>query len=301
MGNSRVTSRPPNTPTKEQKIDKMIVNMGSDGTKDDVKMKICSDGNAVCCTSGKLSNLLSREWVENKQEIWEAGDFGKCKKDVFKISTSPRLILIKNGKDSMSVKSVDFVMKNPQNNKETTTYKCNGFSVTDDCTKKPNKECTKDLGLCLKSNSGSGTRPNTRTTPIKELKFEKMVVNMGSDGTRDDVHVKLCSQDGSMCCDSGELSHTFSREWVENKQETWDAGDFGKCKKQVFKVSTFPKVTIFKNKKDDMSVNSLDIVMNNPKNDKEKSTFTCSAFSIKGDCSTKTNKECSKDLICFKK
>ena len=30
----------------------------------------------------KLSNLLSREWVENKQETWDAGDFGKCKKEV---------------------------------------------------------------------------------------------------------------------------------------------------------------------------------------------------------------------------
>ena len=59
--------------------------MGADGTRDDVKLKICSDGNAVCCTSDKLSNLLSREWVENKQETWASGKFGKCKKSVFKV------------------------------------------------------------------------------------------------------------------------------------------------------------------------------------------------------------------------
>merc|ERR1719384_2189628 len=89
-------------------------------------MKIRSEDNTVCCTSDKLSHLLSREWQENKQETWEAGKFGsKCKKQVFKISTHPRLSLIKNGKDSMSVKSLDFVMKNPLNEKETTTYKCN--------------------------------------------------------------------------------------------------------------------------------------------------------------------------------
>ena len=70
---------------KDQKIDKMVVNMGPDGTKDDVKIKICSDGNAVCCTSDKLSHLLSKEWVENKQETWESGKFGKCKKDIFKV------------------------------------------------------------------------------------------------------------------------------------------------------------------------------------------------------------------------
>jgi len=306
--NPRVPTRPPKIPSKDQKIDKMVVNMGPDGTRDDVKIKICSDGNAVCCTSGKLSHLLSREWVENKQETWEAGKFGDCKKKVFKITSQPRLFVIKNGKDSMSVKSLNLVMKDNLNDKEKTTYSCNGFSIIEDCSTKKNKECIKDLGTCLRSKGNNVNNPSNRSPiiattppPLKEVKFEKMIVNMGTDGTRDDVHVKLCSQDGSTCCDSGELSHLLSREWVENKQETWDAGDFGKCKKQVFKVSTFPRVTIFKNGKDDMSVNSIDLIMNNSKNAKEKTTFRCSGFSIKGDCGTKTNKECSKDLICFKK
>ena len=156
---------------------------------------------------------------------------------------------------------------------------------------------------------------------------------MGPDGTKDDVHIKLCSQDGTNCCDSGELSHLLSSEWVKDKQEVWDAGDFGKCKKNIFSVSTFsslfcqtiyimifpmmflqikqstkflqvissPKMTVFKNGKDDLSVKSMDLVMKDPKNEKSKTTFTCSAFTITGDCSTKTNKECSKEVICFKK
>ena len=57
-------------------------------------------------------------------------------------------------------------------------------------------------------------------------------------------------------------------------------------------------MTIFKNKKDDMSVNGIDIVMKNAQNEKEKTTFSCSGFTLTGDCS---KKECSKDLICFKK
>ena len=65
-----------------------------------------------------------------------------------------------------------------------------------------------------------------------------MVVNMGPNGTRDDVRIKVCSDYNSTCCFSDELSHLLSREWVKDKQETWDAGDFGrKCKKQIFKVS----------------------------------------------------------------
>ena len=68
-----------------------------------------------------------------------------------------------------------------------------------------------------------------------------------------------------------------------------------------FQISTSPRVTMFKNKKDDMSVKSLDIIMKNAQNDKEKITFTCRSFSFAGDCSKLPNKECSKDLICLKK
>ena len=158
----------------------------------------------------------------------------------FQVSTSPKLSIIKNGKDSMTVKSLDFVMKNPLNEKETTTYKCNGFSVLEDCTKRPNKECVKDLGFCFSTSTASLSRGTSAPSlSKKELKFEKLIVNMGPDGTKDDVHIKLCSQDGTNCCDSGELSHLLSSEWVKDKQEVWDAGDFGKCKKNIFSVSRF--------------------------------------------------------------
>ena len=87
---------------------------------------------------------------------------------------------------------------------ETTAYKCNGFSVSDDCTKPPNKECVKDLVICFSSKPGLVRSTfSPRLSPKKELKFEKLIVNMASDGTNHDVHIKLCSQDGANCCDSG--------------------------------------------------------------------------------------------------
>ena len=87
---NRPAVKPPLRVLVDQKIDKMIVNMGPVGTKDDVKMKICSAddfaGNDICCTSDKLSHLLSSEWVGNKTETWEAKKFGKaCKKKVFRV------------------------------------------------------------------------------------------------------------------------------------------------------------------------------------------------------------------------
>lgn len=96
---TRTSNRPPVKPQSrlpavrsliDQKIDKMIVNMGLDGTRNDVKIKVCSQDDVaqqdVCCTSDKLSHLLSSEWVGNKTEIWEAKKFGKaCKNKVFRV------------------------------------------------------------------------------------------------------------------------------------------------------------------------------------------------------------------------
>ena len=137
-------------------------------------------------------------------------------------------------------------MKNPLNNKEETTYSCRGFSVLEDCSKKKNKECIKDLGTCSASNGNNGNSRTTRRPTIgptrppvkktKDQKIAKMIVQMGSDGTRDDVKIKICSEDNTACCVSGKLSYLTSREWVEGKTETWEAKRFGDCKKKIFKV-----------------------------------------------------------------
>ena len=136
-------------------------------------------------------------------------------------------------------------MKNPNNEKEKVTYSCKGFNVTGDCRK---KQCEKGLGLCLQKVSGSSKRPTLKPNspvtsrppkilPSKDQKIDKMIVNMGSDGTDDDVKIKICSQDNKVCCESDKLSHFLKSEWVKDKKETWEAEKFGKkCRNQVFKV-----------------------------------------------------------------
>ena len=139
-------------------------------------------------------------------------------------------------------------MKNPLNENEKVTYSCRGFSVTGDCSKNTNKVCSQPLGQCLSTSAPTQkpnprpTKPNPRTTRrpparvTKDQKIDKMVVNMGSDGTKDDVKVKICSDGNAVCCTSDKLSHFLSSEWVKDKQEIWESGKFGKCKKEVFKV-----------------------------------------------------------------
>ena len=82
----RTTKRLPVVPLKDKKIDQMTVYVGPDGTKDNVKMKICSTDLTDCCVSDKLSHLLKSEWVKEKQEKWESKKFGKCKDKIFKVT-----------------------------------------------------------------------------------------------------------------------------------------------------------------------------------------------------------------------
>ena len=143
-------------------------------------------------------------------------------------------------------------MKNPLNDKEKTTYSCKGFDVVGDCSKKQNKQCEKDLGTCLQKVAGSVSPPaspqkpripprpssNRPLVPTKDQKIDKIIVNMGPDGTDDNVRIKICSDDNSVCCESDKLSHLLKPEWVKDKKETWEAKKFGKCKNQVFKVKS---------------------------------------------------------------
>ena len=87
----RTTKRLPVVPLKDRKIDQMTVYVGPDGTKDNVKMKICSTDLTDCCISDKLSHLLKSEWVKEKQEKWESKKFGKCKDKIFKVTIIHKL------------------------------------------------------------------------------------------------------------------------------------------------------------------------------------------------------------------
>merc|ERR1711874_642297 len=55
---------------------KIEVQMGAVGSDDDIRIKIC-DG-VLCCTTDKLSNLLTSEWVAKKKEKWDGGKLGNC-------------------------------------------------------------------------------------------------------------------------------------------------------------------------------------------------------------------------------
>ena len=89
-------------------------------------------------------------------------------------------------------------MENHLNEKGKKTYSCNGFAITEDYSAKRTKECSKDLGSCIKSNQN---KPHQVLAQLEDQfcsqkikKIAIIVVNMGTDGTKDDVKMKLRRQ-----------------------------------------------------------------------------------------------------------
>jgi len=62
----------------------MVVQMGSDGTEDNVSIKICSDTNDLCCEN-KMTKVKNEDWKAGKKQEWSPADFGECKDLKFKV------------------------------------------------------------------------------------------------------------------------------------------------------------------------------------------------------------------------
>ena len=62
----------------------MVVQMGADGTEDNVSVKICSDTNDLCCEN-VMKKVPNEDWRQGKKQEWVAADFGDCKNLKFKV------------------------------------------------------------------------------------------------------------------------------------------------------------------------------------------------------------------------
>ena len=65
-------------------IEKMLVQMGADGTEDNVSIKVCSDTNDLCCQN-VMKKVPNEDWKSGKKQEWLAADFGDCKNLKFKV------------------------------------------------------------------------------------------------------------------------------------------------------------------------------------------------------------------------
>merc|ERR1719427_1001069 len=87
------------------KITKLQVQMGSDGTDDNVKAKICSEDAKSCCQTPFLDKSLSDDWHSNSLELWGPSYLGDCAKKNLKLRRGLEVTLQKEGGDSLGVQS----------------------------------------------------------------------------------------------------------------------------------------------------------------------------------------------------
>jgi len=266
-------------------VKKIIVQVGPVGTNDDVSMKICDL--QKCCVTNELSNRLSNEWVKNKLETWEGRKLGNCSSILFQ-SGAPSLDVtvlktIKK-KQPLDITSIVLEASPAKDKKNIEKFKCSSFKFLGTDTQKKNR--------CLNENPSTTTSlPNT-----ENYKVNNVIVQMGNDGTNDDVSLEICSSKSALnCCDTGKLSSAFSNDWSKNDKETWKNKDLGPCKTKSFDACKGFDVAVKKKSgKDSLKVDTITLELADKKDPKQTQKFVCSNYNI-GPTDTVKRSTCTLD------
>merc|ERR1719494_1495406 len=201
----------------EVTLRKFQVQIGAQGTDDDVRLKVCADD----------------------LEQWGPDYFGPCKGKKFLIRRGLDLTIEKEGKGALAVTSL-FIeadgVTSPPGLRSPERFECGRFSVAKNTAKSKTNFC--------------GTGPYNYER-VKEVK-----VAIGPDGTNDDVRAEFCSDVDSVCCRT-KLSKLLRDDWSKNDDETWGESDLGPCKTTLYKVRDGIRFTLLKNGKDDLLVNKV--------------------------------------------
>jgi len=255
-------------------VSKLSVQMGDDGTDDDVKVKICSDidpKKPVCCTTPALKRFIGDDWSKGDLENWKAGDLGTkkqggCKDQVFKINKGLDVTLLKKAsRDSLKVTSIIIDTEGETGvakKKSFEQFRCGGFEVKTSSNSSKTVRC-----------GSSGLHNYER---VKEIN-----VTMGNQGTNNDVRVDICSDVNSYCCRT-KLSSLLSDDWSKNDEEIWKESDLGKCATSLYKVNRGLKVSLVTKKvaKKGLVVNKL--LVNTENLQGSPGSYDCKGYSMTG-------------------
>jgi len=288
---ARRPSSPQRAPQKtaDVKINKITVKMApgnNDGTDDDVVMKICDP--SKCCFTKELSHTLSSEWVKNKTEIWDGRKLGNCSKILFVNGPSLTATILKPGKDDLRVSSIILEGGPVTSKTNTLRFTCGEFKLSSKDTSK--------AGTC-----NNNVKPTPAFTP-ENVKITKFLVQIGDDGTNDDVKMKVCSvpkRGAPVCCDTSVLSTLLSDDWSRRDNETWTGRALGTCNNKDLSIEKSIsnlnngqiKVTIDKKGKDSLIVKNI-IVETETVPVKTLKRFECGSFTIDGKKGTSQTKTC---------
>ena len=150
--------------------------MGAVGSDDDIRVKICDL--SKCCTTKVLSNLLSGEWRAKKKETWDGSKLGNCSQILFddKLSSIEASILKDGKRAGPEVVSINITGQIGSDKKNIKVYKCGSYKLS---TRDNQKS-----GFCVSNSSPS------RSPSLSSYSVSKISVQMGDDGTNDDVSLE---------------------------------------------------------------------------------------------------------------
>merc|ERR1712088_924916 len=245
----------------EVTLRKFQVQIGAQGTDDDVRVKVCADDEKTCCTTPPLKKTFSDDWSSNDLEQWGPDYFGECKGKKFLIRRGLDVTIEKDGKSAPAVTSLfieaDGVTSDPKL-RSPERFECGRFSVAKNTAKSKTNFC--------------GTGPYSYER-VKEVK-----VAIGPDGTNDDVRAEFCSDVDSVCCRTKPLKTLLRDDWSKNDDEEWGESDLGSCKTTLYKVRNGIRFTLLKNGKDDLQVNKLVVGTENLRG--AKFSYDCKDFKL---------------------
>merc|ERR1712123_1327 len=262
-------------------VKKINVQVGAVGTDDDVTMQICDL--KKCCITSKLSHTLSSEWVKNKLETWDGRKLGNCSDILFASGASSlEVAVIKTIKKKKPLEITSIVLEaSPTNDKKKIEkFKCGAykFGATD----------TQKTNFCLNEKAPKTAQTKTTPRPITSLadlenyKVNNVVVQMGDDGTNDDVSLEICSSKSALkCCETGKLSGLLSNDWSKNDKETWKNKDLGPCKTASFDACRGFDVAVKKKSgKDSLKIKDITLELVDKKDAKKTQKFVCTNYIV---------------------
>merc|ERR1712026_496227 len=135
--------------------------------------------------------------------------------------------------------------------------------------------------------------PAPSVKPKTSYNINMVSVQMGDDGTDDDVSLEICSKGD--CCDTGKLDKRLRDDWKKKKLEKWEKKHLGACKTKTLAACKGLDVTIKKKaSKDTLKVSSITLEVSETDKTSSKKNFVCSDYTL-GDKDSQVRRTCRLD------
>ena len=165
-------------------FNKINVEMGDIGSDDDLRVKICENnssksqsGKGKCCSTKVLSHFFSSEWVSNRNETWSGGKLGNCSEILFNENAFNLYVtLVKDGSEvGPAISNLILEGYIGSNNTDLRSFHCGAFNL--DSQSQQSKSCVNEVVF--------------REYSQKKMLLDRVIVQMGEDGTDDDVSLTV--------------------------------------------------------------------------------------------------------------